>query len=338
MTLPEFPSPSVIQRIQGLGYGSGPWQRETLVQWLGEANAEKFITEAKAKGWLIAPYRGTFFVPTAQDLAIVSWLPEPARSEFLISRTLTAAEVPYWCLSAWCREEGLELNQAVFVTDLGMRDTPAASTTDRKALWVEARKKAQSAKPLPFLDNLLIVPRLPPASSEPQVRTTLVPEVEAVSLRRQKEQMMGQAAVGLVGLLALGGAWLLDRGLPERLPSAFSSAMKEMGEFEKQARGIPYAVGPGISDRSWIIALLTCLGTPRIEELVGRLMRDTRAEEKKNVVTWATWFGPPQPNAGWTDAIHKGPYPFLFVPPVLWSEMGADQAARRFRLLRQMGA
>jgi hypothetical protein len=335
MVVPDFPSPSVIQRIQGLGYGSGPWSRETLVRWLGEANAEKFITEAKSKGWLISPYRGTFYVPAAQDLAVVSWLPEPARTEFLVSRTLVAADIPYWCLSAWCREEGLEFNQAVFVTDLDLRSSPV-NTNDRKALWAEARKRAGSQRPLPFLENLVIVPRMPPPSDEVQVRVTLVPEVEAVPLRRQKERMTGQAAEGIAGLVGLGASLLMDK-VPEKLPDAMFSASGELESMERRARGVSYAVGPAISDRAWIIALLACLGTPRIEEMIERLLRDASQEEKDAVIRWAAWFGPPQPNAGWKEAIPKGPFPYLFVPPVLWAEMGADQAARRFRMLQRLG-
>src|SRR5438552_2110533 len=134
MAPPEFPPPFVIERTRRLGFGTGPWSRETLVEAWGAPTADKYIADAKAAGWLVSPRRGVYHVPPAQDIMLVAWLPEPARSEFLIARTLAAANVRAWCLSAWCRDQGLALAEPVFVTDLARATDPPRVTLDRRAL------------------------------------------------------------------------------------------------------------------------------------------------------------------------------------------------------------
>lgn len=328
MAVPEFPPPFVIDRVRSLGYGTGPWQREQLVGRWGAPTADKFIGDAKAAGWLISPLRGIYYVPAAQDLTVVSWLPEPARSEFLVSRTLSAARIPYWCLSAWARERGLEMGQPAFVTDLGVRDAssrrPSGKASDRKLLRETARAVAQGLTSVPFLENLVIVPLLPPTSDDALVREVLVPEDASNELRRKRERTLGEPAVQLVDLAF---SLLLSR------PPDPARAAEVLNEMERKQRGIRYAVGPRVDDAAWAVALLASLGTPRIEELVTAQMSKTRPPDGGSVQRWAGLIGPPQPNTAWKEALTEGPFPYLLAPPFLWSEMGADQAARRFRML-----
>lgn len=327
MAVPEFPPPFVTDRVRSLGYGTGPWQREQLVERWGAPTADKFIGDAKAAGWLISPFRGIYYVPAAQDLTVVSWLPEPARSEFLVSRTLTAARIPSWCLSAWARERGLEMGQPVFVTDLGVRDAsrrlPAGKASGRKALRETARAVAQGLPSVPFLESLVIVPLMPPASDSALVREVLVPEDPSMETRRQNAQNIGKTAAALADLAF--SSLLSQRPDP-------AGAMEGVNEERKQ-RGIRYAVGRGVDDAAWIVAVLASLGTPRIEELVATQMDKTRPPDGGSVQRWAGLIGPPQPSTAWKEAVAQGPFPYLLVPPFLWSEMGADQAARRFRML-----
>lgn len=330
---PEFPAPFVIERTRTLGFGTGPWTREQLVERWGTPTADKFIGEAKAAGWLVTPYRGTYFVPAAQDLMVVSWLPEPARAEFLVSRTLASADLPFWCLSEWCRRNGLELGAPVFVTDLGAAEAAGGEgprqLRDRKAARDAARKAATTRLTLPFLDNLLIVPLMPGMEVRKEPAVSLVPEPAETVATRRTRQVATQGIIALIGLASYA--------LTKEAPVGLDETLQERGSMEKTARGIAFSVGPAVSDPSWTVALLAALGTPRIEELVSRLLREKKAPDLAKVQRWAGWFGPPQPVAGWKEAIQSGPFPFLLVPPALWSEMGADQAARRFRMLERVG-
>lgn len=329
---PEFPPPFVVERTRSLGFGTGPWRREQLVERWGAPMADKFIAAAKAAGWLISPDRGVYYVPAAQDLMAVSWLSGPARSEWLASRALATASIPYWCLSVWCRDRGLDLGAPIFVTDLGVGSTvkPAGNAPlDRRALRAAAQAAAGRVSSLPFADVLVVVPLMPKPSAEPQLRTVLVPEEPSIESQREVERTVGTAAVALVAL----GVWALTKGPPPGI----GDAMVGFEERETRARGIRYAVGPRIDDEAWIVALLASLGTARIEELVARWRKDRDFPSGADIQRWAGLMGPPQPNRDWKETIQDGPFPYLLVPPPLWTEMGADQAARRFRMLERPG-
>ena len=322
---PEFPPPLVIERTRSLGFGTGPWTRDRLVQAWGAPTADKYISEAKGAGWLVSPSRGVYHVPMAQDIMLVSWLAEPMRSEFLISRTLAAANVRAWCLSAWCRDQGLEIGTPVFVTDLSNADA-APTTLDRKALQATSAKAAEKPN-LPFLENLLIVPAMP-ASSGPLARVSLVPEAKQVVDRRRMETQLAQAAFGIIGIIA----YAVEKDLPEELVSEF----EKLERRETAAKAIPYVVDGRLADEAWILALLASIGTSRIEELVAKKLKDSAKGRADAIQRWASLFGPPQPTGSWKETLREGPFPYLLVPPTLWSEMGADQAARRYRMLDQL--
>src|SRR2546427_8953545 len=116
--VPIFPPRAVIDRVLELGFLSGAWRRQELADRWGDSVANKFIQDAKEFGWLVSPFANEFYVPPAQDLMVVCWLPQPQRQEFVISRTLAATRLRYWCLSSWMRELGLEFREPLFVTDL----------------------------------------------------------------------------------------------------------------------------------------------------------------------------------------------------------------------------
>lgn len=327
---PTFPQPYVTDRIRQLGYGSGPWRREQLDQLWGPSLASKITSEAKAAGWLVSPYRGTYFVPAAGDLTVVPWLPEPLRDEFLVSRTLASGEVPYWCLSAWCRRRGLELGFPLFVTDLGILSRRSkALPDDRKALRNVAVERGAAVSSLPFLEALLIVPAMPPPAKEMDVETFLATQDPAAEKRRQGQKMMGEFVVGVGALIAL--AFKKDI-------SPLDRELKKWQQKELQARAIPYQLGPELGDEAWILGLLASLGTPRLEELVARAASKISTDLRARIQRWAGLIGPPQPNDNWTKSISEGPFPFLLVPGAIWKEMGADQAARRYRILDRLGA
>lgn len=326
MAPPEFPPPFVIDRARSLGFGSGPWTREQFIDAWGAPMADKFVAEAKAAGWLVSPSRGIYHVPSAQDVMLVSWLPEPARAELLISRTLAAAGIRAWCLSAWCRDQGLDLADAVFVTDLTQPASAPPAAPDRRALQASAASLALQKTSLPFLDNLLIVPTMP-ALREPEARLTLVPESAEATARRQRETQMGQMAFGIIGLLSL--ALKTDN-------SEMATEWKKLNEREAAARGIPYVVDGTVADDAWVVALLAAIGTSRIEELVIKKLKPKVKARAQAIQRWASLLGPPQPVTAWKETLRDGAFPYLLVPPSLWSEMGADQAARRYRMLGQL--
>lgn len=329
MAPPEFPAPFVIERTRALGFGSGPWSREQLVRAWGAPSADKFISEAKAAGWLVSPARGVYHVPSAQDLMLVSWLPEPARLEFLISRTLAASGVRFWCLSAWCRERGLAFAEPVFVTDL-TEPSPAladAIRPTRRDLRARATATASRRSTLPFLEHLLIVPSMPPVT-QPVPRVALVPEASEVVDRRRRETQMTQVGFGLAALIM----YAIDKEVPSELATEF----QKLEAREGRTRGIPYAVDGAVANDAWITALLASLGTSRVEELVTKKLKPTMQGRAEDIQKWASTFGPPQPVSGWNQTLREGPFPYLLVPPSIWREMGADQAARRYRMLDQL--
>lgn len=326
---PDFPAPFVIERTRSLGFGSGPWSREQLVDTWGAPSADKFISESKAAGWLVSPARGVYHVPSAQDLMLVSWLPEPARLEFLISRTLAASGLRFWCLSAWCRERGLEFAEPVFVTDL-TEPTPTlagAFKPVRRDLRTQAAAIASKRATLPFLENLLIVPSMPQVT-QPVPRVALVPEAADVVDRRRRETQLTQVGFGLAALIM----YAIDKDVPSELATEF----QKLEAREGSTRGIPYAVDGAVADDAWITALLASIGTSRIEELVTKKLRPTMQGRAEAIQRWASTFGPPQPVMSWNQTLREGPFPYLLVPPSIWSEMGADQAARRYRMLEQL--
>lgn len=325
MAPPEFPPPFVIERTRSLGFGTGPWTRDRLVQAWGAPTADKYIGEAKGAGWLVSPSRGVYHVPTAQDIMLVSWLAEPARSEFLISRTLAAANLRAWCLSAWCRDQGLELGAPLFVTDLSNLDG-APRALDRKVLQADAAKALERPAP-PFLENILIVPAMP-ASSGPHPRLAMVPEAEEAIDRRRMEKQTAQLAFGIVGLIALA--------IEKDIPKEPTSGLKKHDERETAAKAIPYVVDGRVVDEAWVLALLASIGTSRIEELVAKKLKASATRRADAIQRWASLLGPPQPITSWKETLREGPFPYLLVPPFLWAEMGADQAARRYRMLDQL--
>lgn len=330
---PEFPPPFVIERTRSLGFGTGPWRREDLVRVWGEPTADKFVADAKAAGWLVSPYRGTYHVPAAQDLMLVSWLPEPSRLEFLVSRTLSSAGVRYWCLSDWARARGLDLGAPVFVTDLTTSKAPpeVTPTADRKALRAAVVLAAERLGTLPYLENLLIVPQVPALDNRPSLRLALVPEDLAVEDRRKSLNMLSTAGIGAIGTLV----WLFTKEYPREFAD-IGSLVRELEDQEKQARGIAYSLGAPVVDFDWIAAVLLSLGTARIEEFLATWRKSERLAPT-GIQRWAGLIGPPQPNENWKEAIRNGPFPFLLVPPTLWQQMGADQASRRFRILSSFG-
>lgn len=352
MAPPEFPPPYIVERTRSLGFGTGPWRREQLVQLWDAPMADKYVGEAKAAGWLVSPSRGVYYVPPVQDLVLVSWLPEPARSEFLISRTLAAADLRYWCLSAWCRDRGLDLGAPVFVTDLAEARSPGATAgIDRRALRDDLTRRAEDRLAVPFLDNLLVVPALP-KMGPPRWRLARIAESPRVETRQRAPGRVGLAAGGLVGFvltaanleessaesadLAAGGFRAWRKGAAGPAPAS-SADVREQRAQDNEARGVPYAVGPEVEDDAWIVALLASLATGRIEQIVADEARSLRPPRRADVLRWAGLLGPPQPVSSWKETLTEGPFPFLLVPPQLWADMGADQAARRFQMLERLG-
>jgi hypothetical protein len=324
---PEFPGSFVIDRTRSLGFGSGPWSREKLVEAWGAPTADKFITEAKAAGWLVSPRRGEYHVPPAQDLMLVSWLPEPQRTEFLISRTLASEKIRAWCLSAWCRDKGLALPEAVFVTDLSRTSEPPRSKMDMGQLRATAPSLVTARGNIQYLDNLLIVPAMP-ETGQVIPRVSLVPESEQVVSRRKQENDIGTAAMGVAALLAL--AFTGD------MPNEVTLATMALKTREARMRGIPFAVDGAMADEAFVTALLASIGTSRVEELVLKELKPSSKQQAQLIQQWAATFGPPQLVTNWKDTLQDGPFPYMLVPPSLWSEMGADQAARRYRALQKL--
>lgn len=321
MSPPSFPAPFIIERARALGFGTGPWTRDRLLEAWGAPTADKFISEAKSAGWLVSPSRGVYHVPSAQDVMLVSWLPEPVRQEFLISRTLAAANVRSWCLSAWCRDQGLNVAEPVFVTDL-TEEPPFVSPFMRRDAQARAAKAAQLRANVPFIENLLIVPAMP-AVTNPVARMALVPESDEALERGRRETAITRAGLGLAGIIL----YAFDK----EAPSTIFTEHKKLEGKDAAARGIPYAVDGRLKDETWIVALLASIGTSRIEELVTKRLKPKMSGRADAIQRWASMFGPPQPVAAWKETLRNGPFPYLLVPPSIWAEMGADQAARRYR-------
>jgi hypothetical protein len=260
---------------------------------------------------------------------VVPWLPEPERKEFLISRTLAAGRIRYWCLSAWCRKRGLDLGTPVFVTDLQepTADGPKRRRDDRKGLWADARAAAEARTRLPFLETLILVPRMPQLKEPSTVEFVLAPEASDGEARRRGARTAPRFATGIVQVLEVMRQ--NERPRPEPLSDAEAEGLR--------ARGIPYSLGPVVDGEEWKVALLAALGTARVEEFIRENASKAQQLDVNQIQRWAGLIGPPQPNDRWRDTIEEGPFPYLLVPPSLWEQMGADQASRRFRMLAAVG-
>lgn len=351
-TVPTFPPSSVVKRTNELGFGTGPWEKSELAKMWGENVASKFVAEARASGWLVSPFRGQFYVPAAQDLMTVGWLPNFERQEFIISRTLAACGVRSWCLSAWARGCGLEFPQPLFVTDLTPRpENPISSgkgflpaSTTIQASREISRQVAQRLSQIPFLDNVIVVPRLPQASP------------------------FGVASVTRLGVapkkpVAEDVLFTLESdilGTPTRPP-------------ELRAREISYILSAPISDDAWVVALLATLGLPRMAEIIPDLvrsavMREQAAKSKeptdyfeggrlvgyenrlssapprepgyfesqdflRRLENKAGALGQPEPNDRWSQIVCSQQFAYLLVPPALWQEIQATKSSERFTWL-----
>lgn len=340
---PSFPTPFVTEKVYQLGYGTGPWPRDRFVELWGAPSADKFVRDAKETGWLVSPERGVYYVPPAVDLMTVSWLGPALRKEYQIARTLGSRELKFWCLSAWCREQGLDLGGPIFVTDLSRgtgstirEPAPTPVRRDGKQHQVyrpaplaerrgAARERAKRTGHLPFLDNLLIVPEMPTLHHPPERKLFLAPvSPEAEDTAQMEQTLMG----GVSSLIALGAGLITKAWSGMQL-------VEDVLQYREKARGIPYALGPDLHDHDWILALLAALGIARAEELALRLAKKGPVDQMK-VKRDVALLGPPEPNSDWASTITEGPFPYLLVPPLLWRQMGADQAARRARTLDRL--
>lgn len=328
---PTFPPPFVVDRVRQLGFGSGPWTREQIVARMGgiSTTADKFIFDAKQTGWLVSPSRGMYRVPPAQDLMVVGWLPAAHREEFLIARNLAAANLNYWCFSAWCRRQGLDLGAPIFITDLAPPGQARDNETQDLRAWIKrARDRAASRGTLPFPEALLIVPQMPSLGALPTPEFALVPEDPDTESRKRRERDMARSVSGLVSMAMMA--------LRKEAPDS-DEVLQDLETQDVESRGIPFTLGPRLKDANWAVAVLAALGTARTEEFVTRYANEHSEIRRTLVQQWAQLIGPPQPNDNWKNAILDGPFPFMLVPPPLWKQMGADQASRRFRTLSKLG-
>ncbi|SRR6266540_2915059 len=339
--VPIFPPRAVIERVLELGFLSGAWKRQELTDKWGDSVANSFIQNAKEFGWLVSPFSNEFYVPPAQDLMVVCWLPQPQRQEFVISRTLAATRLRYWCLSAWMRERGLDLPEPVFVTDLapapplgqpiqGRRQPPpsAAEIKERTA------KAAKSLRRIPFISNLVLVPELPQTSRSTRPETVLIPR----GISRKPFRY----------------GWLLEENsFPERP----SQTQEESRPSDVSGREIRFTLSPRIDDSAWTVALLIAIGLPRIREAVPSIVerevrrelfiqgkaeqasRETRRIEDdylRRVQNWAAYFGQAAPNEGWHKVLSEGVFPYLLVPWGIWMELSSQASTRGFQATQNL--
>lgn len=322
MRVPTFPPPFLIDRIQQLGYATGPWRREDLVALWSEPMADKFIRDAKNAGWLVSPERGIYFVPSAMDLMTVNWLPPTIRSEVLVSRTLAAANLRYWCLSGMCREHGLDMGGPLFVTDLSSLDEQQEDLRSLGPSSASSRKRAASRQTVPWLDALIFIPALPQMVRPNVLEKYELPASPEVEGRRERMSHENTRA-------NMVATFMVETAPEARNPADFP-------RIRRDARSIPYTTGPTTNDQAWVVALLASLGIARADELAVKLAKSAPELDRRDVQRHANMIGPPQPNKDWKKTMTEGPFPFLLVPPVLWGQMGADQASRRARALDHM--
>lgn len=318
---PVGPTRAVRDRVTDLGYGSGPWERPDLIAKWGEAVTGKTIQEAKEFGWLVSPYQGQYFVPSARDLMVAAWLPPAERVELVASRTFAKTGIRYWCLSAWARTRGLLFSEPLFVTDLASTDAdflePRAdlSLVD---LSEDVRARAKKLRRVPFAANTILVPAL--------------------------GRLSAQRAPARVDLPARARKLQRREGQPDALVLA---------EDEPAPWVIEYAVSRDMEDTAWLLAFLNALRLPRIQEGVEKLLKRERADRSKGsgsqmrqlvdgATWWASFFAPPSPNENWNAILATGRAQYLLVPPSLWEETIDLTTSRAYddlsRLRRQVDA
>lgn len=321
--LPSFPTPAVRNRVLELGFGSGLWSRADFVEKWGSSVANKFIDEAKTYGWLVSPFRGEFWVPTAADLMVVPWLAPRLREEFVLSRALTASGLKFWCLSNWARSEGLLFPQPIFVTDLTPRDEAYDGRRPLEELKDQVRRRADLVSKIPFLDRLIIVPELGKLGRPKNTFTTI------------------------------------GKARPRQLPS-FSlmetyEDIDRTGEDAKSGeRTLPtmirYPLAPTLEDPAWLVAFLIALDLPRTHEIMQKVVQGAveksarkgkgfRREQDVLIEAQrlAGRFGPPLPNEDWRTLLKVAEFPFFLLPPDLWQEVTSTTSKRRYDLTRRIG-
>lgn len=298
---PQSPSAAVRARVADLGYGSGPWARGELERRWGVSRANKTIDEAKQFGWLVSPSRGEFFVPTAADLAVMGWLTDARRAEFVLSRTIAAAGLRAWSLSAWAAERGILLPGPVFVTDLGSNTEPPAVARPRRA-ELEATRAARldRARGLTFLDQLIVVPALGRLAETTQVQAS-----DAGGGRAKGLPAAARLIEYAVGRTLDDVSWLF----------AFLAAL-DMPRLTEVAR---------------TLAEEARAGAPRSRR-TGRPVDDVLAGAE----LWASFFGPLLPNDG-AKSIAAAPFPVTLVPRSLWPEVAAASTDRAYGRTQALG-
>lgn len=321
--LPSFPTPAVRNRVLELGFGSGLWSRADLEAKWGASVANKFIDEAKSYGWLVSPFRGEFWVPTAADLMVVPWLSPQLREEFVLSRALTASGIKFWSFSRWARSEGLLFAQPLFVTDLSRRDEPYAGRRPLDKLKENVHRRAEIVRKIPFLDRLIIVPELGKLGSTKNTSTTI------------------------------------NKGRPKQLPSfTIMEADEDPDRGDEPARPseatlptiIRYPLTPTLEDPAWLIAFLIALDLPRTNAVLRKVAQEAAETEggkkkkrrnEEDVIAEARRlsgrFGPPLPNEDWRTLLKVAEFPFFLVPPDIWQEIAATTSSRRFDLAGALG-
>lgn len=324
-SLPSIPTASIRERITELGYGSGPWSRIELSERWGASLANKVIDEAKEAGWLISPFRSQYFVPPARDLMVAAWLPPPQRLEFVISRSLAATGLRYWCLSAWARPRGVLFPSPAFVTDLRLaRGADATRTTPLRDLMAQSKAQAASLKRIPYLENTIIVPLLGELS-----QTSMKAWVSLPAKPKKKPSK------------ELTGDWTL---------TLIADEMANGGRFGPTY--IDYSIGRGMDEPAWVIALLTALGLPRLRELIPRIVEETKERAGlprggkrpkppardlfDDVSNWGAFFGPPALNENWQAVLKTGSFPYTLVPQTLWEETISAATSRAFEETKRL--
>lgn len=321
--VPTFPPPAFVQKVLSLGFGTGPWTRKDFDARWGRSSANRFVDDGKKAGWLLSPYQNSFYVPGAQDLALMPWLPPPVRAELAIARGLAMAGLRFWCLSAWLSDAGLESGGPLFVIDLR---GPAGEAPP-----------ARPRRGLPFPEALAVVPKMPPLRGPGITRS--------VQLPRGEPQRVPPSALAL-DVLAPEAA---ERGRKE----AARLAERTLGADD--ARTLRFVVSLSVSDPAWALALATSLGIPRIEERLPELWRqaaeaDTRRQLRKGMrrgnmgslkqraLKWMGTFVQPAPNSAWSVGVGESARSYLFVPDALWREVAAGAFARRYQDIERLGA
>ncbi len=340
--IPIFPPPAVVDRVTELGFLSGPWTRQELSLKWGESVANRFIQDAKEYGWLVSPFLNEFYVPPAKDLMVVGWLPQPQRQEFIISRTLAATRLKYWCFSSWLRDRGLETAEPLFLTDLSTV-SPVSSFAERgqyrKPSQLEILERnsriVRTLKRVPFLENIAIVPEIP-----------------------QFSRLSARSSISLMNKPTskpYGFDWLPEESAcQEQQPKTVNLRARQAligGE-------ISYVQSPRIEDRSWVIAFLIALNLPRITEAIPKILQREVSGEKDrlmngrpssfrsgkevetvfldNVSNWGAFFGQAVPNDGWQKTLNMKVFPYMLMPWSVWSELASGAPSRGFEAVRNL--